>query len=77
MTRLESMVSRRRRKAGTKIGPCALALRFLSDTRGATVVEYGLIAGLTFLAVVGALHTYADRMTAMYQYIGNSITKSS
>ncbi|MCJ2032905.1 Flp family type IVb pilin [Methylobacterium sp. J-068] len=55
----------------------ALAMRFLRDTSGATAIEYGLIAGLTFLAIVGALRVYADRVGAMYQYIGNNVAKSS
>ncbi|WP_246732918.1 Flp family type IVb pilin [Methylobacterium sp. BTF04] len=51
--------------------------RFRRDTRGATAIEYGLIVGLVFLAIVTALHLYADRVGAMYNYIGANIGKTS
>ena len=54
-----------------------LAARFREDCSGATAIEYGLIAALTFLAFVGALRLYGDRMTVMYEYIGTTIGKAS
>ncbi|WP_264048688.1 Flp family type IVb pilin [Methylobacterium flocculans] len=48
-------------------------LRFWTDRAGATAIEYGLIAGLTFLVIAGSLKLFAERMTLMYNYIGNSL----
>lgn len=50
-----------------------LLMRFGRDTSGATALEYGLIAGLVFLAILGALHLYADRTEAMYKRIGTAV----
>jgi Flp pilus assembly pilin Flp len=54
-----------------------MATRFGRDTRGTTAIEYTLITGLIFLAIVTALHLYADRVGAMYQYIGDAIARST
>ncbi len=48
--------------------------RFFTDERGATAIEYGLISGLIFLAIVTVLYTYRDAMEQMYVYIGTSVT---
>lgn len=49
------------------------AIRFATDARGATAVEYGLICGLIFLVIATALHTFADRTQAMYTFIGTKV----
>jgi len=43
--------------------------RFLQDERGATAIEYGLIASLLFLGIVSAIGVYGDSMTNMYERI--------
>lgn len=52
------------------------AARFGSDERGATAIEYGLIAGLIFLAIVFGIQNYATSMNAVYASIETAITKS-
>ena len=53
---------------------CARALaRLAHDESGATAVEYGLILGLIFLAIIGGLSTFATNENAMYQHISNTI----
>jgi Flp pilus assembly pilin Flp len=47
--------------------------RFRTDSSGATAIEYGLIAALTFLTFVGALRLYGERMNVMYEFIGSKI----
>ena len=47
--------------------------RFLRDESGATAVEYGLIAALVCLAMVGALTAFADEAIAMYQYVVDAV----
>lgn len=46
-----------------------LIRRFAADTRGVTAIEYGLISALVFLAVVGAIQTFATKTTNMYNTI--------
>ena len=48
--------------------------RFLTDESGATAIEYGLIAGLIFLAIVSGVHYYTEHTEAMYNRIGDAIT---
>lgn len=43
--------------------------RLVRDERGATAVEYGLIAALIAVAASGAIALFADRAVAMWNYI--------
>ena len=47
------------------------------DTSGATAVEYGLIVGLIFLAIVGAIQAFGDSHYAMYEVVSNAMTAAS
>ena len=47
--------------------------RFLTDESGSTAIEYGLIAGLIFVAIVTAVHYYIENTEAMYQRIGDAV----
>jgi pilus assembly protein Flp/PilA len=51
--------------------------RFLARLRredsGATAIEYGLIAGLIFLAILGALTAFADTSTGLFNGAMNAI----
>jgi pilus assembly protein Flp/PilA len=47
--------------------------RFLTDESGATAIEYGLIAGLIFLAIVTAVHYYIESTEVMYNKIGDAV----
>ena len=49
--------------------------RFIQDERGATAIEYGLIAALLFLGIVAAVGNYGDAMSAMYSKIRNAVVK--
>jgi pilus assembly protein Flp/PilA len=50
--------------------PFSTAGAFLRDERGATAIEYGLIAGLIALVIIGA-------MTAVFTGIGNQFNNVS
>lgn len=76
MTNVETAETTMRNRAGRRVCLSHIAARFGRDTRGTTAIEYTLITGLVFLAIVTALHLYADRVGAMYQYIGNAIARS-
>lgn len=49
-------------------------MRFLEDDKGATAIEYALIAGLIFLAIVSSIHYYTDATGDLYTRISNAIT---
>jgi pilus assembly protein Flp/PilA len=36
--------------------------RFIADESGATAIDYGLIAGLITLAIIGTLSTISERL---------------
>lgn len=40
--------------------------RFLSDDHGGTAIEYALIAGLIFLAIVSSITVFAKAGTGMF-----------
>jgi pilus assembly protein Flp/PilA len=47
------------------------------DDSGATAVEYGLIVGLIFLAIVGGLSLFATNENTMYTHISNAISTAT
>lgn len=49
------------------------ARRFLSDERGATAIEYAMIAGLLFLAIVAAVTNFATSVNVMYNNISGNM----
>lgn len=51
--------------------------RFLQDEGGATAIEYGLIAALLFLGIVGAITAYGDSMTGMYEKIRDNTAEAT
>ena len=46
---------------------------FAADGRGATAIEYGLIAALISLAIIVALGSLGSQMDAMYTSIVNAM----
>ena len=47
--------------------------RFRGDEGGATAIEYALIAGLVFLAIVGGLKSFASGVEGVYGRIQTAI----
>ncbi len=45
----------------------------LRDQRGATAVEYGLIAAMIVLAMIAALQTFANEATDMWDYVESNV----
>ncbi|MBU1385467.1 MAG: Flp family type IVb pilin [Alphaproteobacteria bacterium] len=43
-----------------------LISKFIADERGATSLEYGLIAALVFLVALGAITAFADAGTGSF-----------
>jgi len=47
--------------------------RFLNDESGATAIEYGLIAALVAVAIIGAVGLLGDRITATFDAISDEL----
>jgi len=77
MTELDINHSRGRHGSRPVLRFRTLARRFLKDTSGSTMIEYGLIMALVFLAIVGALRVFADRTNGMYNYISTAFNRTS
>ncbi|HEY0053026.1 MAG TPA: Flp family type IVb pilin [Caulobacteraceae bacterium] len=43
-----------------------LLKRFLADEAGATAIEYGMILGLMFLVILGAVQAFANSGTGIF-----------
>ena len=48
-------------------------LDFLSDTTGATAIEYGLIAAGIALAIIAVVNGLGTNLNGMYSSINNSL----
>lgn len=47
--------------------------RFLSDTAGATAIEYALIASLIAVAVISAVQMVGTRINTVFGEVGNAL----
>lgn len=47
----------------------ALVIRFLQDAKGATAIEYGLIASLIAVAIVGVIVTIGADVSALLRSV--------
>jgi pilus assembly protein Flp/PilA len=47
--------------------------RFLKDQSGATAIEYGLIAALIAVVIIGAVQTLGGNITTQFQTIATAI----
>ncbi len=64
----------------TTSGADARMLRLLvcwsKDERGATAVEYGLIAACIFLGVVSSAYLFGDNMSSMFNSLSSTINST-
>jgi pilus assembly protein Flp/PilA len=51
-----------------------LAARFIKDQSGATAIEYGLIAGLIAVVIIGAITTLGTSLSAKFNVISNALS---
>lgn len=47
--------------------------KFIDEESGATAIEYGLIAALVAVAIIGAVSTLGTKLSGTYTNIGNSL----
>lgn len=52
-----------------------LFMRFVDDSDGATAVEYGLIASLIAVALIGTLQAVGTSLTAKFSAISTAINQ--
>lgn len=52
-------------------------VRFLKDESGATAIEYGLIAALIAVAVIGAATTVGGNTSAGFNNIANEVSTAT
>ena len=50
-----------------------LMKRVLGDRKGATAIEYGLIAALIVIAMMGALSTFAGESIEMWDRVADEV----
>ena len=67
----DGAVSRNRTRTVSRLR--TLAARFAADRSGATAIEYGLIVGLIFLAIVSGVTDVANSTVAMHTKIQNNL----
>jgi pilus assembly protein Flp/PilA len=51
-----------------------LAARFIKDRSGATAIEYGLIAGLIAVVIIGAVTRLGTSISHKFNIIANNLT---
>jgi pilus assembly protein Flp/PilA len=54
----------------------ALGQAFIRDEKGATAIEYGLIAALIAVVVIGAVRTIGTNLNTAFTTIGTSLVTS-
>jgi pilus assembly protein Flp/PilA len=52
-----------------------LFARFMKDESGATAIEYGLIAALISVAIIGAVSTLGNNLSATFNEISGNLTE--
>jgi pilus assembly protein Flp/PilA len=52
-----------------------LIARFIKDERGATAIEYGLIAGLIALAIAGSVTTLGGNLNTAFDGLAKEVAK--
>jgi pilus assembly protein Flp/PilA len=52
-------------------------VRFAKCESGATAIEYGLIAALISVAIIGILNTVGDSLTATFTRINTELTTAN
>jgi pilus assembly protein Flp/PilA len=48
-------------------------IAFAKDDAGATAIEYGLIAGLIAVVIIGAVGTVGNKVSTQFSNVGNAL----
>lgn len=52
-------------------------IRLLKDTKGATAIEYGLIAALIAVAAITAMQSLGNNLSATFDSVSSNMTASA
>jgi pilus assembly protein Flp/PilA len=55
----------------------ALLGRFGLEERGATAIEYGLIGGLVFLAIVTSVNSFSSEIHALFRTVETAVVDAT
>lgn len=50
---------------------------FAADERGATAIEYGLIAGLLAVAAIASMTLFGNALSGLFGYVSNHVSNAS
>lgn len=53
-----------------------MIVRFFTCSRGATAIEYALICGLIFLAIIGAMAMLGDESTGLFGVTNTAVSNA-
>jgi pilus assembly protein Flp/PilA len=48
-----------------------IAGKFLRDERGATAIEYGLIAAMIAISIIAAMTTFGNSISTMFNFVSD------
>ena len=48
-------------------------VKLMNDSKGATAIEYGLIAALIAVAAIGAMKSVGTKLNAMFTNVSNAL----
>lgn len=65
------------KKKRSRSGASSLVRSFRRNQDGATAIEYGLILAMLFLAIVGAIRSFATSNSELYDRIDQTLEDSS
>ncbi|MEA2858919.1 MAG: pilus assembly protein Flp/PilA [Methylobacteriaceae bacterium] len=51
-----------------------VALRFWSDESGATAIEYGLLAGLISVVIIGGIKAAGTSLSGIFNTVANNLS---
>lgn len=51
--------------------------KLIRDKKGATAIEYGLIAALIVIAIVGAMDTFASASSGMWEHVRSEVQRGT
>jgi pilus assembly protein Flp/PilA len=54
----------------------ALTQKFVADESGATAIEYGLIAAMVSVAIIGAVSLVGDNLGNVFNSVGTTLQDS-
>ena len=54
--------------------PMSLITRFLSDESGATAIEYGLLAALIAVVIIGAVKAVGTNLSGKFNDVANNLS---